>query len=76
MPLTRGPDGKLGVAGGGANVNVNIINQAGADVETKQNGPDIDVIIRRAVTSDIANGGQIYRAIGQRFETSTRLTRR
>ena len=76
MPLTRGPDGKLGVAGGGANVNVNIINQAGADVEAKQNGPDIDVIIRRAVTSDIANGGQIYRAIGQRFETSTRLTRR
>jgi len=76
MPLTRGPDGKLGVAGGGTSVNVNIINQAGAEVETRQNGPDIDVIIRKAVASDIAGGGQIYRAIGQRFETSTRLTRR
>jgi phage-related minor tail protein len=76
MPLKRGPDGKLGVAGGGANVNVNIINQAGAEVDTRQNGPDIDVIIRKAVASDIAGGGQIYRAIGQRFETSTRLTRR
>jgi lambda family phage tail tape measure protein len=76
MPLTRGPDGKLGVAGGGASVNVNIINQAGAEVDTRQNGPDIDVIIRKAVASDIAGGGQIYRAIGQRFETSTRLTRR
>ena len=76
MPLKRGPDGKLGVAGGGASVNVNIINQAGAEVDTRQNGPDIDVIIRKAVASDIAGGGQIYRAIGQRFETSTRLTRR
>lgn len=76
MPLTRGPDGKLGVAGGGTSVNVNIINQAGAEVETRQNGPDIDVIIRQAVASDINSGGQIYRAIGQRFETSTRLTRR
>lgn len=76
MPLKRGPDGKLGVSGGGANVNVNIINQAGAEVDTRQNGPDIDVIIRKAVASDIAGGGQIYRAIGQRFETSTRLTRR
>lgn len=76
MPLTRGPDGKLGVAGGGTSVNVNIINQAGAEVETRQNGPDIDVIIRQAVARDINSGGQIYRAIGQRFETSTRLTRR
>jgi len=76
MPLTRGPDGKLGVAGGGASVNVNIINQAGAEVDTRQNGPDIDVIIRKAVASDIAGGGQIYRAIGQRFEASTRLNRR
>jgi lambda family phage tail tape measure protein len=76
MPLKRGPDGKLGVAGGGASVNVNIINQAGAEVDTRQNGPDIDVIIRKAVASDIAGGGQIYRAIGQRFEASTRLNRR
>lgn len=76
MPLSRGPDGKLGVAGGGANVNINIINQSGAEVETRQNGPDIDVIIRQAVARDINSGGQIYRAIGQRFETSTRLTRR
>jgi hypothetical protein len=50
MPLRRLPSGDLGVAGGGSNVTVNVINNAGAQVTTEQKrdprgGLTIDVMI-------------------------------
>lgn len=66
LPLRRGRGGVLGVeASGGANVTVNVINQAGAQVtqRERQDGQGnriIDVMIeqvKRAVAGDIARGG-------------------
>ena len=80
MPLSRGANGKLGVsASGGAGAVVNIYNQTDGQVETKQDGNNIEVMIRAAksaVSADIGNGGQVYKAISQRFTAQTRTTRR
>tara|TARA_R110000823_G_scaffold5838_4_gene23035 strand:+ start:20 stop:1180 length:1161 start_codon:yes stop_codon:yes gene_type:complete len=80
MPLSRGANGKLGVsASGGAGTVVNIYNQTDGQVETKQDGNNIEVMIRAAksaVSADIGNGGQVYKAISQRFTAQTRTTRR
>jgi len=71
MPLTRMPDGNLGVrtAGSGANVIVNIINNSSAEVrkeesETSDGGRQIDVIIGEAVNRHIASG-KADRAMGR-----------
>jgi len=63
MPLTRMPNGDLGVqtAGGGAQVTVNIINNSGAKVRQEERedgagGREIDVIIGEAVNRHIASG--------------------
>jgi tape measure domain-containing protein len=73
MPLTRMPNGDLGVqtAGGGTNVIVNIINNSGAEVrqeetETAGGGKQIDVIIGDMVNSHIASG-KADRVMGGRF---------
>lgn len=82
MPLRRGPDGKLGVAGG-AGGNTIIHNYAGVQVETgqeqnAQGGIDQTIIIRQleeAIGQNIAAGsGAIHRAMKNRFgvKTSTR----
>jgi molecular chaperone GrpE (heat shock protein) len=78
MPLKRGSDGKLGVAGGGGGqtINVNIINENGGDVETQQNGGNIDVYIRKVVAQDIKGGGAAYQAISKTFNIQPGLTRR
>ena len=63
MPLTRGPDGKLGVAanGGGSNMNVIIHNNGNNQVETKEStGPNgerqIEVMIIEKVNNAIGAG--------------------
>ncbi len=61
LPLARGSDGRLGVASQGASVNINIINQSGANVEQSEStGPNgekqIDILIRNTVRSGINNG--------------------
>ena len=78
MPLKRGPDGKLGVAGGGGGqtINVNVINENGGEVETQQNGANIDVYIRKVVAQDIKGGGAAYQAISKTFNIQPGLTRR
>ena len=61
MPLKRGGDGKLGVSA--APVNVNVINNAGAQVSVEQDGNDINVIVdrvRNALTRDIRSGGNVF----------------
>lgn len=67
MPLTRGPDGSLGVAnfgggdGGQQIVNVNIINNSDSQVSTQQrqgsNGMEIDVMIDQMVANNISTPG-------------------
>jgi len=63
MPLTRMPNGDLGVltAGTGSNVTVNIINNGGEEVrkeesESADGGKQIDVIIGDAINKHIASG--------------------
>lgn len=64
MPLARTRTGDLGVqmasGGAGASVEVNIINQAGADVETRErdtpDGKVIDVMVRKAVKKGFSEG--------------------
>lgn len=59
MPLTRGADGKLGVAGG---TQVQIFNYAGAQVTAEQDGERVRVIVdqmRSTFANDIARGGNV-----------------
>lgn len=54
------------------NVQVNIINQASAEVETRERqrpdgGVDIDVLIRNSVVEDVQGNGPIGRSIENRF---------
>lgn len=63
LPLTRTTTGNLGVeaVGGGTNVTVNIINNAGVEVEESttetEEGTQVSLTISRAVSSSISNGG-------------------
>lgn len=61
LPLTRGSGGKLGVQAQVSPVTINVINQNGSAVETREStGPNgakmIDVIITNKVKEGIANG--------------------
>jgi phage-related minor tail protein len=69
MPLSRGRDGKLGVAGGG--VTVNVINNAGVEVETKESSnqdgsKQIDIMIERKV-KDLFGGGGMDKQMKQTY---------
>jgi len=71
MPLTRMPNGNLGVqtASGGANVTVNIINNSGAEVqqeetETADGGRRIDITIGEMINRHITSG-KADRAMGR-----------
>lgn len=70
LPLSRGPDGKLGVqnSGGGGGMTVNIQNNAPVEVETRQTDSNtLEVIIRAAeqrVAESIARGtGTVSRSM-------------
>jgi phage-related minor tail protein len=83
MPLTRGADGKLGVkgAGGGNQVNVNIINNNGSQVSTESRetpqGMDIEVMIDQAVAGNISGHGKYAnKALRQNFGARGRLIQR
>lgn len=69
MPLKRGPGGRLGVESGGSApvVNVNVINEGNNEVETRQEGNNIDVIIKRTVAQDIRDGGEVFRSMRGAF---------
>jgi len=73
MPLTRMPNGDLGVqtAGGGARVTINVINYSNTEVrkeetESADGSRQIDVIIGQLVNNHITSG-KADRAIGGRF---------
>jgi hypothetical protein len=67
MPLRRGPDGRLGVAAGGAggstNVNIHNYTDAQPSVQTAPNG-DINVTFRR--TMDAGVGDSLANGAGRR----------
>lgn len=76
MPLSRGPDGKLGVRAEGGGVTVQVINNSGGQARTERssdsNGGDIiKVIIDQAVSKVNENimkqGGSTNKAISQTF---------
>lgn len=64
MPLKRGPDGTLGVRGGGSNVTVNVVNHANGTQATARERNEggnriIDVMIEQvksSIAGDIARG--------------------
>jgi len=71
MPLTRMPNGNLGVqtAGSGANVVINIVNNSGAEVkqeesETADGGRQIDITIGELINRHIGSG-KADRAMGR-----------
>lgn len=71
LPLERGSDGKLGVKGNASPVTVNIINNAGADVEQRERvGADgnrtLDVLIKGRVQDGISRG-DFDSALGETF---------
>ena len=77
MPLKRGPDGRLGVAGGGGSTKVIINNYTGEKVEQKQDGQgNLEVTIGRLVARDIANGGPASKAIRKSFGIRPQTTKR
>jgi phage-related minor tail protein len=87
MPLRRSQDGKLGVVAagrGGVVVNMNIINNAGSDVQVRQQSQarqnsdgsiSLDVVIERAVrnavNSDVANNGPMTQGLARRFNLNS-----
>ena len=75
MPLRRGPNGRLGVEMNGGGVNVTVINNAGAQVQVEERGPnDIAVIVEqasRSIASDISRGdGMVSRSIQNAYRLS------
>ena len=59
LPLRRGAGGRLGVEAQAPVVNVNVVNNAGAQVRTEQNGNDITIYIeqiKQAIARDIRSG--------------------
>lgn len=63
MPLSLGPNGKLGVEASGSspNVFVNVTNNVGAEVSVEQRethqGPTLEIMIDKAVARQISRGG-------------------
>ena len=80
MPLSRGPDGKLGVTaanGNSAPVKITINNYSGQEVSTSSDSMGNMLIeVGRAVAQDITSGGPTYRAIKNTFGISNRLQQR
>lgn len=77
LPLRRNSSGQLGViASGGSqpNVNINIVNQGAADgyqatatARRNDSGFDIEILVQKAVNSDILRNGPISQNISSAF---------
>ena len=82
VPRSNGtviPNNKLG--GNSSPVTVNVINEAGADIQVQetysaQDGSQIQLMVRQAVADDIRSNGQVFSAMNSTFATNRRLTRR
>lgn len=74
VPLKRSSSGKLGVASTPSNIVVNVMNegakdgyQATANVNKNESGFDIDILVRKAVTSDLRSNGPMAQAMTGTF---------
>lgn len=71
LPLTRGPNGNLGVESTAPAMNVTVNNYSTATVSTRQTSPyDIEVIVentRQAIAADLRAGGN---AVSNSFESA------
>jgi hypothetical protein len=79
MPLSRGADGKLGVAAANGNSapKVTINNYSGQEATASSDSAgNIVVEIGRAIAQDITSGGPTYRAIRTTFGLGNRLQQR
>lgn len=76
MPLKRGADGKLGVAGGGGGTVVTIINNSGQPVrESRERGPDGRELVSIVVGEELARGS-FDRQLNGRYGSQPRVVRR
>lgn len=82
MPLTRGPDGSLGVRAdgvGGGNVVVNVINNSNAQARTEQRqtaqGVEIDVMIDELVAEKMNKNGTASNTALRSFSNQRLITR-
>lgn len=84
LPLARLPGGDLGVKSAGAGVseiNVIVVNNAGAEVRTRESrnasgGRDLEVVLDRAVARNIRRGGETFGAIRDTFAAGVRTVGR
>lgn len=76
LPLGRDQQGRLGVrSSGSGGVNINVYNEAGGDgyqasATAKQNssgGFDVEVLVRKAVTADLARNGPMSQQMSNTF---------
>lgn len=74
VPLKRSSTGKLGVGAAPSNVVINVTNEGGADgyratatAQKNDNGIDIDIIVRKAVTSDLQRNGPMAQQMSNTF---------
>lgn len=77
MPLTRDASGRLGVSGSGASVTVNVINNAAGDgyetkatVNNNNGGLNVDLLIVKALASDMRRNGPITQGFSRVFGLS------
>jgi lambda family phage tail tape measure protein len=80
MPLTRSVSGQLGVRGNVAPVNVQVVNNVGATVSTKETtnadgSRQLQILIDKAVNSAISRG-KADKAMGSRYGTRVAATQR
>lgn len=83
VPLSRLPGGDLGIksAGGGNNVQINVVNNAGADVSTStkegNGGLEIEVLIDQAVAKKMGQrGSNSNKMLRQNYSARERLVNR
>ena len=79
MPLSRGSDGRLGIAAANGNSapKITINNYSGQEASASADSMgNIIVEIGRAIAQDITGGGPTYRAIKSTFGISNRLQQR
>lgn len=81
LPLKRLPGGNLGVqadmSGGG--VNVTVVNQTGVEADanvSQSNDGSVEVLLTRAVASNIARGGEIAKGIESTYGLRRKGVRR
>lgn len=74
VPLKRTSTGQLGVQATQPNVTINVTNEAGGDgyqasatTRKNENGIDIDIMVRKAVTNDLRNNGPMSQTMAATF---------